>query len=54
MPLVKRCVICGRICAKERSAKPYKDKGWACDECYISRVKPAIKHEEEKRKRKYG
>lgn len=43
MPLVKRCVICGRIADNEYSAYPYKKNGVACPKCYVNRVLPAIK-----------
>ena len=54
MPLVKRCIICGRVVGREHSAKPYKTKGCACDECYVNRVVPAIKIEEDRKRKKHG
>ena len=42
MPLVKRCVCCGRIADTPYDAMPYR-KGIACAECYNKWVKPALK-----------
>ena len=54
MPKVTRCCICGRLCGEiPRPAKPYKS-GYACDECYVKNVVPAIKLEEERKRRRYG
>ena len=53
MPLVKRCVICGRIADIEYNAYPYKKNGVACPLCYQNRVLPAIKDKETYYKRKY-
>lgn len=42
MPLVKRCVCCGRVADIPYDAMPYR-KGVACAECYNKWVKPALK-----------
>ena len=54
MPLVKRCVICGRIADIECSAYPYKKSGVACPQCYQTHVKQAIKDRDSYYKRKYA
>ena len=49
MPLYKRCCICGRLCSeKPYSAYPYKQNGYACNECYITQVIPSKKWKESK------
>ena len=48
MPICRRCCICGRLCGNvPHDAKPYKN-GYACDECYITRVIPAKKQKGDK------
>lgn len=54
MPLVKRCVICGRIADVECDAYPYKKSGVACPQCYQTHVKQAIKDRDSYYKRKYA
>ena len=54
MPLVKRCVICGRIADTELSAYPYKKNGVACPLCYNTTVLEAKKDMESYYKRKYA
>lgn len=41
MPLVKRCVCCGRLADIPHNAMPYK-KGVCCQECYVKVVKPSM------------
>lgn len=54
MPLMYKCVCCGRLCGKKpHSAEPYK-KGWACDECNVKYVIPSIERQQELLRRKYG
>ena len=53
MPKVVRCVMCGRLCgSKVFNAEPCK-KGNVCESCFITYVKPAIKEQQEKERRKY-
>ena len=53
MPLYKKCCICGRLCdVVPKRAEPYSI-GVCCNECFIKRVKPAIKEKEQRTRRKY-
>ena len=54
MPLVKRCVICGRIADVQLNAYPYKEHGVACPICYEKHVLEAIKDRTDYLKRKYA
>ena len=54
MPLVKRCVICGRITESQHSAYPYKQSGVACECCYLGTVLPAIKDKKNYYRQKYA
>ena len=53
MPLMFRCVCCGRLCDTPHDAMPYK-KGKCCTECLIKYVRPAEEREQELKKRKYN
>ena len=54
MPLYKRCCICGRLCDEiPKRAEPYSI-GVCCSECFLKRVKPAIREKEHKSRRKYN
>lgn len=54
MPLLKRCVICGRIADNEYNAYPYKKSGVACPLCFTNHVLPAIKDRRTYFRMKYG
>lgn len=54
MPLVKRCVICGRITESQHSAYPYKNSGVACECCYRETVLPAVKDKRNFYRQKYS
>lgn len=54
MPLVKRCVICGRITESQHSAHPYKENGVACECCFVNTVLPAIKDKKNYFRQKYA